>query len=130
MDGLVEGLEKKDRREVLNAFPLIIALEQQNTFVYSVEKPRRQQPDLLFFQDNFRTATMKARMRLSYVLEKARYLHRSGQRTFCFRDFAEIKHSHFRKLIGKLKKSGHLAAMDPRTCPRFYRLVNPERTRE
>lgn len=130
MEGLIEGLEKKGKREILNAFPLIIALDQQNTFVYSIEKPRRQKPDLLFFRNNFRTATIPLRMRLSYVLEKARYYHKCGQRTFCFRDFAEIKHSHFRKIILRLKRNGDIIPLEPRTCPRFYRIVDPRGTKE
>jgi len=130
MDGLIEGLEARGKREILNAFHLIVALEQQNTFVYSVEKPRRQQPDLLFFRNNFRTATITSRMRLSYILEKARFLHKHIQKTFCFRDFAEIKHYQFRKLVLQLKRSGHIVAVEPRTNPRFYTLIDSPRTKE
>lgn len=131
MDGLKEGLERKQKREVLNAFPLIIALEQQNTFVYSVEKPRRQPTsEQLFFKDNFRTATMSTRLRFSYILEKSQHLFKHGQKSFCFKDFAEIKHHHFRKLMVRLRKSGHIVTVEPRTCPRFYMLTSPPRTTE
>ena len=126
MEGLEKGLTEKGKRELLNAFPLIIALEQQNTFVYSVEKFRRTPKPELFLKDTFRTGTIRTRMALSYVLEKARYMYRNGQRTFCFRDFAEIKHGHFRKLVAKLIKSNELLAVDPRSCPRFYMLLQPE----
>ena len=126
MEGLKEGLEQKGKRELLNAFPLIVALDQQNTFVYSVDKFRRTPKLELFLKDNFRTGTICTRMAVSYVLEKARYLLRNGQSTFCFRDFAEMKHGYFRKTIGRLRQSGEIATVEPRSCPRMYMLMYPD----
>lgn len=122
MEGLAEA-----KPEVFNGFPVIVQLEQQNTFVYSVEKPRRT-PDLTrYLRNNFVTATTSRRMAEAYVLEKAEWLFRRGQKTFCFRDFMELKHGTFRKLILSLKQRDEIIPVEPRTCPRFYMLsCSPE----
>jgi len=39
---------------------------------------------------------------------------------FCFRDFPEINHGVFRKLILKLREEGRVLAMKPRSLPEFY----------
>ncbi|MFQ6064250.1 MAG: hypothetical protein ACE5L6_02125 [Candidatus Bathyarchaeia archaeon] len=123
----MEGLSTA-KPEVFNGFPVIVQLQQQNTFVYSLEKPRRT-PDLsCYLRNNFVTATTSRRMAEAYVLQKAEWLYRRGQRTFCFRDFIELKHGTFRKLILSLKRHDEVIPVDPRTCPRFYMLATPPRT--
>lgn len=125
----MEGLARA-KPEVFNAFPVIVQLKQQNTFVYSVEKPRRT-PDLSsYLRNNFVTATTGRRMAEAYVLEKAQWLFTRGQKTFCFRDYMELKHGTFRKLVLSLKKRDELIPLDPRTCPRFYMLSSPPGTTE
>mgnify|MGYP001158970818 CR=1 FL=1 len=128
IEGLEEGLQKKGKRELLNAFPFIVALEQQNTFIYQLDKPRRTPKPTgdLFLRNNYRTITMTVRRRLSYILDKARYLTRQGQRTWCFRDFMEIQHCYFRKDMQRLIDSGEIVKVEPRTNPRFYMLIDPE----
>ena len=119
-----EGIENQP--ELINSFPVVIQLKQQNTFVYSMEKPRRQ-PDLSSYIKNiFVTATSRA-MADAYVLQKAQQLYLERQRTFCFKDFGELRHDRFRKIIQRLKKKGELVPKEPRSCPRFYMLLHPPR---
>lgn len=93
----------------------VINLQQQNTFVYSVQKPRREPLDLNCSRKQYRR-TLRSRLYQAYVMEKARDLHQS----FSFRDFPELGHNLFRKCVLKLKKRGKILHLQPRTNPRFY----------
>ena len=98
------------------AAPLqIINLQQQNTFVYGVQKPRRQPPELICPRKAY-SRTITSRLCQAYVVEKARDLERS----FSFRDFLELGHGLFRKCALKLKRRGKIFPLQPRTNPRFY----------
>jgi hypothetical protein len=129
----VEGLEsaKSERPELINAFPVLVQLKQQNTFVWTVEKPRRMpnMKSLSKYTKNTLGTTTTGYVD-SYILEKARYLWRKGQRTWCFLDFRELKHSTFRKAIMRLKEADEIEPIEPRSCPRFYSIKHPLGTLE
>jgi hypothetical protein len=55
----------------------------------------------------------------AYVLNKARDL----TREFSYRDFLEIKHDVFRRIILRLRRKGKIVANPQRTLPRFYFLA-------
>ena len=96
----------------------VINLQQQNTFVYSVQKPRREPPELICSRKEY-TRTLRSLLFQAYVMEKARDL----QRSFSFRDFPELGHDLFRKCIFKLKNREKILPLQPRTNPRFYILA-------
>ena len=96
----------------------IINLQQQNTFVYSVQKPRRE-PNELICSSGTQFRTVRSRALQAYIIERARELPES----FSFRDFPELGHSLFRKCIMELKKRGKVIPLDPRTNQRFYILT-------
>lgn len=93
----------------------IINLQQQNTFVYSVQKPRRKPPQLFCSRKEL-SRTLSNLAYQAYVTEKARDL----QRSFSFRDYLELEHSFFRKCIFRLKKREKVIPLLPRTNPRYY----------
>lgn len=93
----------------------VINLQQQNTFVYSVQKPRRESPELICSRKEY-SRTITSRAFQAYVMEKARDL----QRSFSFRDFPELGHGLFRKCVLRLKKRGKVLPLQPRSNPRFY----------
>jgi len=93
----------------------VINLQQQNTFVYSVQKPRRESLELICSQKGY-AHTLRSLVFQAYVMEKARDL----QQSFSFRDFPELGHNLFRKCILELKKRGKILPLQPRTNPRFH----------
>jgi len=109
----VKGVENNDPQIVTPH--QVINLQQNNTFLYSVEKPRRE-PLVLNCAKKEYSRTITSAAWESYVTEKARDLNRS----FCFRDFLEIGHESFRKIILRLRKKGKVIALPQRTNPRFY----------
>jgi len=52
-------------------------------------------------------------------MEKVRDLNRS----FSYRDFLELEHNSFRKIVLRLKKKGKIIALPQRTNPRYYVLA-------
>jgi hypothetical protein len=68
---------------------------------------------------NLPKCTICSRAFQAYIIEKARELNRS----FSFKDYPEINHDLFRKLILMLKKSGRVLPMKLRTNPRFFILT-------
>lgn len=125
-----EGIEtaKGERPELINAFPMLVQLKQQNTFVWSVDKPRRTPTDHSL--DRFANLSKKRAITIgeyvdSYILDKARFMWMQGQRTFCFKDFIEIQHRKFRNAMSKLKRKKEIVPCTPRTNPRFYFLTDP-----
>lgn len=96
----------------------VINLQQQNTFVYSVQKPRREPPELICARNKY-TSTISSLAFQAYVMEKARELHRS----FSFRDFPELGHDFFRKCVLRLKNRRKVLPLQPRTNPRYYILT-------
>jgi hypothetical protein len=93
----------------------VVTIYQTNTFNYNVRKPRRER----FRVDcsaRLSRCTLCSQAFQAYILEKARDLGTS----FCFRDFLEINHDLFRKLVLELKKRHKIYALRPRTNPRFF----------
>ena len=98
----------------------IINLQQQNTFISQVVRPRRvADPGLLSMAKRDISGTTYRLAFESLVILKALQM----QHSLCFRDFPEIRHNHFKKVILRLKRKGLVAPIEPRTCPRFYRLT-------
>jgi len=93
----------------------IINLQQQNTFVYSVQKPRREPPELICPRKEY-TRTLRSLAFQAYVMEKARDL----QRSFSFCDFPELGHNFFRKCVLRLRERKKIVPLEPRSNPRFY----------
>ncbi len=93
----------------------VINLQQQNTFLYGVQKPRREPHEMICSLGKY-SGTIRSLVFQSYITEKARDLNRS----FMFRMFPELGHDLFRKCILNLKKRGKVLPLEPRTNPRFY----------
>ncbi|MDH5734462.1 MAG: hypothetical protein OEY88_11885, partial [Candidatus Bathyarchaeota archaeon] len=101
----IQGREEATR---LSTATQVINVQMQNTFVYSVQKPRRESPELICSRKKYsRTITSIAFQ--AYVMEKARDL----QRSFSFRDFPELGHNLFRKCVLKLKERKKIVPLEP-----------------
>ena len=95
-------------------------INQQNQFnlYYQVQKPRREPIQMNCAKPGFQR-TINSMAYEAYVMERARALNRS----FSFRDFMELGHNSFRKIILRLKKKGKIVPLPQRTNPRFYVLA-------
>ena len=93
----------------------VINIQQNNVFQYQVSKPRREPYDLSCVRREFKK-TISSTLFEAYVLNKARDL----TREFSYRDFLELKHDAFRRIILRLKRKGKIVANPQRTLPRFY----------
>lgn len=96
----------------------VINQQFNNTFLYQVSKPRREPIQMNCAKSAFqRTITSSAFE--AYVLEKAREI----SREFSYRDFLELNHNSFRRIVLRLKRKGKIIANPQRTNPRFYILA-------
>lgn len=100
-----------------------INIQMQNSFLYQVEKSRRTPFSLDCIKPEFQR-TFSSALFDAYVLNKARDLNRE----FSFRDYLEIKHDSFRRIMVRLRQKGKVIANPQRTNPRFYFL--PEKLLE
>lgn len=114
----VEAPSKEAKVKLTTALGQLIDIEQHNTFIYSVEKPRRVPIALDCAKPEFQR-TITSRASEAYVLEKARELKRS----FSYRDFLELGHVSFRKIVMRLKTRGKIVALPQRSNPRYYVLA-------
>jgi hypothetical protein len=96
----------------------VINLQQNNVFTYQVMKPRREPFSLSCVKPEFRR-TFSSILFEAYVLQKARDLNRE----FSFRDFLELEHDAFRRIVRRLRRKGKVVANPMRTCPRFFILT-------
>jgi hypothetical protein len=96
----------------------VINIQQNNVFQYQVSKPRREPYDLSCVRREFQK-TISSSLFEAYVLNKARDL----TREFSYRDFLELKHDAFRRIILRLRRKGKIVANPQRTVPRFYFLA-------
>jgi hypothetical protein len=96
----------------------VINIQQNNVFQYQVSKPRREPYDLSCVKREYQK-TISSILFEAYVLNKARDL----TREFSYRDFLEIKHDAFRRIILRLRRKGKIVANPQRTLPRFYFLA-------
>jgi hypothetical protein len=114
-DSFMKGIE--GAAEVRNG-KQIINIQQSNVFQYQVSKPRREPYDLSCVKKEYQR-TFSSLLLEAYVLNKAREL----TREFSYRDFLELKHDAFRRIILRLKRKGKIMANPQRTVPRFYFLA-------
>lgn len=117
--GMCEAFLKGEEIATIKTPKQVVNLQMNNQFLYQVQKPRRTPYSLNVIKPEFRR-TFSSILFESYVLIRANELNRS----FCFRDFLEIKHSSFRRIIIRLKRKGKIIAHPIRTNPRFYILVD------
>ena len=108
---------QKDTDSVFELSPpkQIVFLSQSNTFNYNVQRPRRE-PIQSNCSKNYHKCTLCSKAFCAYIIINALEMNRA----FCFRDFPEINHGLFRKLILFLKGEGRILPMKPRSLPEFY----------
>lgn len=94
-------------------------IQMNNTFQYQVLKPRREPYSLDCVKPEFRK-TFSSILFESYVLEKASRI----KMEFSFRDFLELEHASFRRIVMRLRKKGLVVANPLRTNPRFFMLTS------
>ena len=115
IDAFMKGTESAG--EVRNG-QQVINIQQNNVFQYQVSKPRREPYDLSCVKKEYQK-TFSSLLLEAYVLNKSREL----TREFSYRDFLELKHDAFRRIILRLKRKGKIIANPERTVPRFYFLA-------
>ena len=108
MKGTEEVAQVRTGKQVIN-------IQQNNVFQYQVSKPRREPYDLSCVKKEYQR-TFSSLLLEAYILNKAREL----TREFSYRDFLELKHDAFRRIILHLKRKGKIIANPQRTVPRFY----------
>jgi len=108
MQGIEGAAQVRTGQQVVN-------IKQNNVFQYQVQKPRREPYDLSCVKSEYRR-TFSSVLFEAYVLEKARQI----DREFSYRDFLELKHDAFRRIVLRLRRKGKVVANPQRTCPRFY----------
>jgi hypothetical protein len=111
MKGIEGAAQVRNGQQVVN-------IQQNNIFQYQVSKPRQEPYDLSCVRKEFQK-TISTVLFEAYVLNKARDL----TREFSYRDFLEIKHDAFRRIILRLRRKGKIVANPQRTVPRFYFLA-------
>jgi len=122
--GFLRSVRSVDDLTLVPTSTKIVQIRQANTFVYGVDKPRREP----FALNCSREGSSRTIIRLAwegYIMEKARSLPRS----FSYRDFLELGHDTFRRSVLRLKRDGRILALEPRTNPRFYVVVESENNR-
>lgn len=117
-DAFMRGVDGGAGSAVLPDPKQPITVNMSNTFTYSVARARREPYDLSCIKPEFQK-TFTSVLFEGYILNKARTINRE----FSFRDFLEIKHDAFRRLIRKLKRKGLIVENPLRTVPRFYFLA-------
>lgn len=120
--GLIQAwlAAEKGANAALETGQQIVNIKMENKFLYEVKKPRREPHSLNCVKKEYRR-TFSSILFEAYVLQKARDLNRE----FSFRDFLELKHDSFRRIVERLRRKGKIVANPQRTIPRFYFL--PER---
>lgn len=113
-----QGVKEANRAVQIQGSQQVINVQMTNHFNYVVQKPRREPYDLSCVKPEFRK-TFSSLLYEAYVLEKAREL----KRPFCFRDFLELKHDAFRRIVLRLTRKGKIVKFPSRCCPQFYMLA-------
>ena len=90
-DSFTQGIE--GAAEVRNG-KQVVNIQQNNVFQYQVSKPRREPYDLSCVKKEYQK-TISSVLFEAYVLNKARGL----KREFSYREFLEIKHDAFRRIL-------------------------------
>ncbi len=111
MKGVEGAAEVRTGQQVVN-------INQSNVFQYQVLKSRREPYDLGCVKSEYRR-TFSSLLFEAYVLERAREI----SQEFSYRNFLELKHDAFRRIVVRLRRKGKVVASPQRTCPRFYILA-------
>ena len=111
MKGIEAAAQVRNGRQIVN-------IQQNNVFQYQVSKPRREPYDLSCVRKEFQK-TISSVLFEAYVLNKAREL----TREFSYRDFLELKHYAFRRIVLRLRRKGKIVANPQRTVSQFYFLA-------
>jgi hypothetical protein len=96
----------------------VVNIQQNNVFQYQVQKPRREPYSLECVREEFQR-TISSVLFEAYVLNKAREI----TREFSYRDFLELKHDAFRRIVLRLKRKGKVLPSSQRSHPQFYSLT-------
>ncbi len=96
----------------------VVNIQQVNTFQYQVQKPRREPYSLDCVKEEYQR-TFSSILFEAYVLNKAREI----TREFSYRDFLELKHDAFRRIVLRLRRKGKVIANPQSTHPQFYFLA-------
>jgi hypothetical protein len=96
----------------------VVNIQQNNVFQYQVSKPRREPYDLSCVRKEFQR-TISSVLFEAYILNKARDL----THEFSYRDFLELKHDAFRRIVMRLRRKGKIVPNPQRTSPQFYFLA-------
>lgn len=105
-------------KQLATAKGQVIIVQQQNSFVYSVEKPRREPYSVNCVKPKFQR-TISSVLFEGYVENKARRL--GGE--FSYRDFMELKYDSFRRIVVRLKRKGVIIAHPQRSIPQIFILA-------
>ena len=111
MKGIEGAAQVRNGNQVVN-------IQQNNVFQYQVSKPIREPYDLSCVRKEFQK-TISSVLFEAYVLNKASEL----TREFSYRDFLELKHDAFRRIVLRLRRKGKIVANPQRTLPQFYFLA-------
>lgn len=93
-------------------------IQMNNTFQYQVIKPRREPYSLDCVKPEFRR-TFSSVLFEFYVLQKASRINME----FSFRDFLELDHASFRRIVARLLRKGEIVKNPLRTNPQYYYLT-------
>ncbi|MBM4400672.1 MAG: hypothetical protein FJ045_01850 [Crenarchaeota archaeon] len=117
--GLIDAFMKGNESAALvHTGKQVINIQQSNVFQYQVQKPRREPYSLDCVKPEFQR-TFSSVLFEAYVLNKAREI----TREFSYRDFLELKHDAFRRIVLRLKQKGKVIANPQKTHPQFYFLT-------
>jgi hypothetical protein len=100
---------------LVNSGKQVINIQQNNVFQYQVQKPRREPYSLDCVKPEFQR-TFSSVLFEAYVLNRAREI----TREFSYRDFLELKHDAFRRIVLRLRRKGKVIANPQKTHPQFY----------
>jgi hypothetical protein len=103
---------------LVNTGKQVINIQKNNVFQYQVQKPRRQPYSLDCVKPEYQR-TFSSVLFEAYVLNRAREI----TREFIYRDFLELKHEAFRRIVLRLRQKGKVIANPQKTHPQFYFLT-------
>ena len=111
MKGADAAAEVRSGKQVVN-------IQQNNIFQYQVQKPRREPYSLDCVKTEYQRTFSRVLFE-AYVLNKAREI----TRELSYRDFLELKHDAFRRIVLRLRQKGKVMANPQKTHPQFYFLA-------
>ncbi len=115
VDGAKESVKSMGSNPTVTSKGQVIHIEQQNTFVYQVAKPRREPFDGNCVKPEFRRSITSLALD-AYIMDRARRL--GGE--FSFHDFRELDYELFRRIVVRLKAKGRIITYPQRSVPQIY----------